>query len=137
MSKNKKPREEPSASAPAPETPRPPESKPPDYPAIAAITQIATYTENQMARARNQYYFIGTLVAILVAVGIWFTFHSASEFKAEVRQDAKEQRDLLTNSLAAQEKKLDEELSKQVEHVRAEIAKRVDSAFDDKNITVL
>jgi hypothetical protein len=102
-----------------------------------AIISITNHAHAEIASVRRQYYFVGSIVALLVGVGLFFTFHSASEWKNEIRQDVKDEQAKMSADIASQEKKQSDQLIAEAERVRVEVVKRVDAEFNEQNIAAL
>ena len=111
--------------------------KPKQPEASDAIIQITEHAHKEISWVRSYYRFTVTAVTLLIAVGIYFTFRSASEFKTEILQDGQRAQEIQKIDFASLEQKLRQDLQRNVDDMRKEVAKRIDAEFDSIHISEL
>jgi hypothetical protein len=99
--------------------------------------QLVEQSRKEITYVRWAYSIVSALVAVLIAIGIYFTASSLHDFKTEFRDDAQQFRTQLKEQLAQQQTTLDLHLSDQVTKVSQQVSNRIDQAFQDKQITLL
>lgn len=102
-----------------------------------AIIQITEHARKEISWVHSAYRFIAGAVTLIIAVGIYFTFKSASEFKDEIRQEGQRAQATQKADFESLGQKLRQDLQGNVEDMRKEVAKRIDSEFDSKQISDL
>ena len=106
-----------------------------------AIIQITEHARNQITWVHSTYKFIVGIVigavTLLVAIGIYFTFKSASEFKGDILQEGQRAQAAQKAEFDALEKKLRQDLQSNVGDMQKDVSKRIDAEFDSKQITEL
>jgi hypothetical protein len=111
--------------------------KPKQTEAADAIIQITEHARKEISWVHTAYRFIAGAVTLIIAVGIYFTFKSASEFKDDILQEGQRAQTAQKAEFDALEKKLRQDLQSSVDDMRKEVAKRIDAEFDAKQISEL
>lgn len=113
------------------------EDKPKQVEAADAIIQITEHARKEISWVHTAYRFIAGAVTLIIAVGIYFTFKSASEFKDDILQEGQRAQVVQKVEFDALEKKLRQDLQSSVDDMRKDVAKRIDAEFDAKQISEL
>jgi len=117
------------------------DEKPKQTEASDAIIQITEHARKEISWVHSAYKFTAGIivgaVTLLVAIGIYFTFKSASEFKDDILQEGQRAQAAQKADFASLENKLRQDLQGNVEDMRKEVAKRIDAEFDSKQISEL
>jgi hypothetical protein len=115
--------------------------KPKQTEAADAIIQITEHARKEISWVHSTYKFAVWIilggVAILLPVGIYFTYNSASGFKNDILQEGVRAQAAQKADFDVLENKLRQELQSNVEDMRKEVAKRIDAEFDAKQISEL
>src|ERR1035437_598585 len=113
--------------------------KPKQTEAADAIIQITEHARKEISWVHSTYKFAVWIilggVAILLPVGIYFTYNSASGFKNDILQEGVRAQAAQKADFDVLENKLRQELQSNVEDMRKEVAKRIDAEFDAKQIS--
>jgi hypothetical protein len=102
-----------------------------------AIFQITEHAHKEISWVRSYYRFTVGAVTLLIAVGIYFTFKSASEFKTEILEDGQRAQAIQKTDFTSLGQKLRQDLQGNIDDMRKEVAKRIDAEFDSKHISEL
>lgn len=106
--------------------------------------KIIEYYESIVDRAhreiewvRSAYKLSISLVAIVFAVGIAFTYKSSSDYKKETKEEAERMKLRLSDDMSNLGIKLKADLSETITQVRKQVEVRIDDEFKEKNIKIL
>lgn len=102
-----------------------------------AIVQITDHARKEISWVHSAYKFIAGAVTLIIAVGIFFTFKSASDLKDDLRQEGQRAQAAQKSDFESLGRKLRQDLQGEVEDMRKEVAKRIDTEFDVKQISEL
>jgi hypothetical protein len=110
------------------------QSKSPSSEPSNFYTQIVDHAKSEITWVRSAYKFAASLVAIVVVVGIYFTYRSSYDFKAEMRQEIDRQKQQMLDHLTAVEAQMQENFDKKVATLRSEVEARIEEEFQKENI---
>ncbi len=98
---------------------------------IKAVAEILKQSREEIEWVHKAYFFIGGAVAMLVAIGIWFTYHAASEWKSDIEKVVTDAEVSATNHFA----QFESNTVKQLEISSGEITNLIARTFESSNIT--
>lgn len=100
-------------------------------------TDLADHAKSEITWVRSAYKFAASLVAVVFAVGIAFTYKSSSDFKANARQDMERQNQQMIDRLTATEAQMQAKLDEKVARLSRLVEERIDKEFRTENIHAL
>lgn len=102
-----------------------------------AIIRITEHAHKEISWVHSAYKFIAGAVTLIIAVGIFFTFKSSSELKDELLREGQRAQASQKADFDSLGRKLHQDLQRDVDELRKEVAKRLDAEFDSKQISDL
>lgn len=99
--------------------------------------EIVDHAHQQISYVRTAYKWLISLVAILIIVGLYFTYRSISDFKKELKIEGSNIQSELTNQINLLEIKLTKSLSDNVKSLNKSVALRIDEEFKKETIEAL
>lgn len=104
---------------------------------VSAYREIAKHAKEEIAWVRSAYKLAAGLIALIFAVGIAFTYKSSRDFRAETKEEAKQQAEQILAKLAVAEANMKVELDKQMVELSRTVQLRVEQEFKADNIKQL
>lgn len=99
--------------------------------------EIVDHAHQQISYVRTAYKWLISLVAILIIVGLYFTYTSISDFKNELKIEGSNIQSELTNQINLLEIKLTKSLSDNIKSLNKSVALRIDEEFKKETIEAL
>ncbi len=102
-----------------------------------AIVSLTDHAHKEISWVRSAYKFVVVIIGALIAIGIYFSYKSASEFKADLRDEGLRVQARQKSEFELLGQKLRQDLQSDVNDLRKEVTKRIDSEFATKEISAL
>jgi hypothetical protein len=101
------------------------------------LQQIVDRSHQEVTWVRSAYKFAVSIVAIIVAIGLYFSYASIRDLKSDLRQEGDYIQKQLSDETALLGRTLQQDLRDEVTTVRQDVAKRLDDEFKTEEITAL
>lgn len=99
--------------------------------------EIVNHTHQQIAYVRTAYKWLVSLVALVIIVGIVFTYRSVNDFKNELKENGERINSELITSVDALEKKLITSLNEKFSLMSNKVFEKIELEFESENIKTL
>jgi len=104
---------------------------------ISLLEQILARTDKEITKIHNYYRLTATLLAVIIAVGIFFSYSTVSDFKKDIKEDM----EIFKIRTKAETKNYADSMkintNNEVGKVRTAVVDKINSEFDADNIAVL
>ncbi|MFA7257295.1 MAG: hypothetical protein WC047_06965 [Kiritimatiellales bacterium] len=104
---------------------------------ISAYREISQHAKTEITWVSSAYKLAAGLITFIFVVGIWFNYKSSSDFRAETKQEAKQQTEQILAKLTVAETNMKAELDKQMAELSRTVKLRVEQEFEAGNIKQL
>jgi hypothetical protein len=99
--------------------------------------QIVNFSHEEVTWVRSVYKFAVSTVAVVVIVGLYFSYASIQDLKSDLRKEGNQIQKQLSSETAFLGRKLQQDLRVEVSKVQQDVAKRIDDEFKTEEITEL
>jgi len=112
---------------------KPSQAEIPESPVLAVVDRA----REEIAWVRSAYKFAVSIIAVLIAVGLYFSHKSVQDLKSELRDDGERIQKRLTTESSLLARTLQRDLEEEVVRVRNEVTTRIGEEFKQENISSL
>ena len=103
----------------------------------APILAVVDRAREEIAWVRSAYKFAVSIIAILIAIGLYFSHKSIQDLKSELRADGDRIQNQLKTEASLQARTLEKDLEEEVDRIRSQVTKRIEDEFKQENISSL
>lgn len=102
-----------------------------------SFRDIVDHTHKEISYVRTAYKWLISLVAILIIVGLYFTYTSITDFKNEIKKDGRDIQIELRDQINSLGIELTNSMDDNVKSLNKSVALRIDEEFKKENIEAL
>ena len=95
---------------------------------------IVDRAHSEINWVRTAYKWLISIVGIVILVGLYFSYKSASDFKSEIRKETEDVKNKLTKEVTELESRMKSDLDKQFLELQNQVESRIDEEFKKENI---
>jgi len=110
-----------------------PQTETSESPVLAVVDRA----REEIAWVRSAYKFAVSVIAILIAIGLYFSHKSIQDLKSELRADGERIQGQLKTESSLLARTLQKDLEDEVGRIRGEVTTRIEDEFKQENISTL
>lgn len=101
------------------------------------VLPIIDRAREEVVWVRSAYKWAVSAVVIVILGGLFFSYRSIQDMKADLRKEGKQTQKQLTNEMQLQSRSLQQDLRDEVRQVREQVSQRLNQEFEREEITKL
>ncbi len=101
------------------------------------LLAVVDRAREEIAWVRSAYKFAVSIIAILIAIGFYFSHKSIQDLKSELRADGERIQQQLTTESSLLARTLQKDIEEEIGRIRDEVTTRIEKEFKQENISSL